>query len=334
MEPIFIIGTERSGTNLLRIILNSHSSITIPHPPHILKNFFALEHLYSDLKNDSNFKNLIHDVVATVELHPHPWGVKIDQDKIFHAIAERNLINIFFSVYDQYRESTGKKRWGCKSTFMINHVALIRQYYPRAQFIYMVRDGRDVAVSAKKSIFNHFNIYYTAKLWKLEQQMGIYWLNKLSQENILLVKYEELLGDTENVIRGICSFLNEPYEDMLGYFKTAEAKKTASISDDWRNTSKPIIRNNHQKYRDNLRKSEIELFEKIAASELNHFSYKTDFYDKSYCETVKFKISYFIEEMCLMMAAQIKHFFSDKNNLLRYKKRLFIKSRPLARLIK
>jgi len=36
-DPLFILGTERSGSNLLRLICNAHSRITIPHPPHILR---------------------------------------------------------------------------------------------------------------------------------------------------------------------------------------------------------------------------------------------------------------------------------------------------------
>ena len=150
MNPIFIIGTERSGTNLLRLILNSHPNIAIPHPPHIMKNFFKLEPLYSDLSKDVNFKKFIQDVVRMVELHPYPWEIRIDKNRVFQDVKDRNLISIFFAVYAQHLEATHKKRWGCKSTFMLYHVALIRRYYPCAKFIYMVRDGRDVAASAKK----------------------------------------------------------------------------------------------------------------------------------------------------------------------------------------
>ena len=166
MDPIFIIGTERSGTNLLRLILNSHPNISIPHPPHILKNFFGLEPFYSDFSIDDNFRLLIKDVARMVELHPYPWGIKIDKEKIFSQAGERNLINVYFAIYNQYLESTGKKRWGCKSTFMIDHVGLVRKYYPSAKFIYMVRDGRDVAFSAKQAIFNRYAVYYIARLWK------------------------------------------------------------------------------------------------------------------------------------------------------------------------
>lgn len=112
MDPIFITGTQRSGTNLVRLILNTHDNIAIPHPPHIMKNFSKLEPFYSDLSRESNFKRLINDVVKLVELHPYPWGMAINREKIFKEARERNLINIYFALYNQYLESAGKKRWG------------------------------------------------------------------------------------------------------------------------------------------------------------------------------------------------------------------------------
>lgn len=330
MDPIFIIGTERSGTNLLRLILNSHSNIAIPHPPHIMKNFSRLEPLYGDLSQDVNFKKLINDVVTTVDLHPYPWEIKVDRDRIFRAAGERNLINIFFAVYNQYLESTRKARWGCKSTFMIYHVALIRHYYPGARFIYMVRDGRDVAVSAKKTIFNHFSVYYSAQLWKKEQQLGIYWLHRLSKDSIFPVKYEELLRDPQSMVRSLCDFLNEPYEEgMLQFFDTAESKKSGSLSAAWENTANPIMKDNFGKFKAELKQREIDLFEAIAAPELDYFSYELTrplhISESINARGVKFKCRYFFEEIFLAIKIQLKCLFTDKNNVLRYEKYWFLK---------
>lgn len=339
MDPIFIIGTERSGTNLLRLILNSHSNIAIPHPPHILKNFFKLEPLYGNLAEGSNFKRLVNDVVRLVELHSYPWEMKIDRDKVCAAVKEKNLINIYFSVYEQYRLHTGKKRWGCKSTFMINHVALIRHYYPHARFIYMVRDGRDVAASAKSAIFNHYSVYYIAKLWREEQLTGIYWLNKLPRENILLLKYEELLNNPESTVYNICSFLGEDCEErMFDFFNTQEAKKSGSLSRAWQNTSSPIMRDNIGKFKTALKTPEITLFEAIAGRELDYLAYKLEnpFYilEGLRARGVKFRVKYFREEIFLMLKAQLKSFFTDKNIILRCKKYLFLKFIRISRLIR
>ena len=330
MDPIFIIGTERSGTNLLRLILNSHPSIAIAHPPHILKNFFGLEQFYGDLLCDYNFKLLINDVVRSVELHPYPWGISLDKEKIFSQAKDRSLVAIYFAIYDQYLSSTGKKRWGCKSTFMINHVGLVRRYYPNAKFVYMVRDCRDVAVSAKKTIFNRYSVYYIARLWKKEQQTGIYWLNKLSKDEIFLLRYEDLLIRSEEVIRSLCVFLNEPYiPNMLAFFNGEEAKKSSWLSAAWVNTSKPILKNNFDKFKSGLKASEITFIEAIASEELDYFSYTLTepFYisEGRRAKGVKFKLRYLIEEICRMVIVQTIHIIQDKNTVLRLKKFWFLK---------
>ncbi|MDD5408896.1 MAG: sulfotransferase [Candidatus Omnitrophica bacterium] len=339
MNPIFIIGTERSGTNLLRLILNTHSNIAIPHPPHIMKNFSKLEPLYGDLKNDANFKALVKDVVKMVELHPYPWAVTLNAERIFRDAVDRNLISIFFSIYNQYLESSFKARWGCKSTFMIYHVASILNYYPSAKFLYIVRDGRDVAASAKKSIFNRYCVYYTAQVWKKEQQIGMYWLNKLDKHNIFLFKYENLLGDSETTVKSICSFLDEPYqENMLNFFHTPEAQKSGRISAAWINTARPIMKNNFEKFKVELRKDEIDLFENIASEELDYFLYqlKRPFYvsENARARGIRFKISYLVEEIFLMLKVQVGHLFTDKNNLLRLRKFWFLKFIRISRAIK
>ena len=169
MNPIFIIGTERSGTNLLRLMLHAHSAIAVPHPPHIMKLFGPLVPQYGNLADDRNFKRLIADVCRMVELHTYPWELKPDRDLVLQHVRGRNLLNVYFELYNQYLAHSGKRRWACKSTFMIEHVAEILRYYPEARFIFMVRDGRDVAVSAKKSIFNHFHVYYSARRWQRYQ---------------------------------------------------------------------------------------------------------------------------------------------------------------------
>jgi len=265
--------------------------------------------------------------------------LNINEEKVFQNAKARDLASVCFAAYDQYLASTGKARWGCKSTFMIYHVATIRKYYPAAKFIYMVRDGRDVAASAKKTIFNRYCVYFTAKLWALEQQIGIFWLNKLSSGDIFLLRYEDLLKDAPAVLRSLCDFLNEPYRDnMLDFFNSAEAKKSASLSLAWKNTARPIIKDNSAKFAAQLSKKEVSLFEAICFRELDRFSYDLTkpFYlaETENARGVKFKMSYLAEELLLMMRVQLKHAFTDKNTLARFKKFLFLQYLNFIRPLK
>src|SRR5947209_4300568 len=94
-DPIFIVGTERSGSNLLRLILNEHEAIAIPHPPHLMRDIFPCLGRYGDLSSDASFRKLVRDCVRLVELHFMPWGVRIDPDEVFSRARERSLYAIY-----------------------------------------------------------------------------------------------------------------------------------------------------------------------------------------------------------------------------------------------
>ncbi|MFA7403199.1 MAG: sulfotransferase [Pelobacteraceae bacterium] len=330
-SPIFIIGTERSGTNLLRLILNAHSSIAVPHPPHIMKFFSPLEPLYGNLSIDANFRRLIADVCRMVELHTYPWEIRPDRDQVFQNAVDRNLLAVYFQVYDQYLAYTKKRRWACKSTFMIEHVAEILRYHPDARFIFMVRDGRDVAVSAKTSIFNHFHVYYSARRWQREQRLGLSWLAKLPPEQIMLLKYEELIVDPAATTRRLCGFLGEAFEEgMLEYHRSSEAKKSGSLSISWENTAKPVMSGNAQKFRRFLTDEEILLFELFACDELLELGYplthSLDELKALPVDILQEKAGYKVTELRLKLKAEINHLLKDTNSVARLRKNLYMTS--------
>lgn len=325
-SPIFIIGTERSGTNLLRLMLNAHSAIAVPHPPHIVKLFGPLEARYGELRREANFRQLVNDVCRMVELHTYPWEFRPDRDQVLRLARDRNLLAVYFQLYDQYLAHSGKRRWACKSTFMIEHVAEILRYHPDARFIFMVRDPRDVAVSAKQSIFNHFHVFYTARRWQREQRIGLDWLAKLPPDRIMLLRYEELLADPEGLLRRLCVFLNEPFEEeMLEYYRSCEARKSGSLSISWQNTSRPVLQNNSEKFRIQLSQQEIRIIEAIAGSEMHTLGYNAVFPPEGQqTGLTQERFSYRFSESLLKLRAEVNHLFRDRNSAARIRKNLYL----------
>lgn len=329
MNPIFIIGTERSGTNLLRLILNAHPQIAVPHPPHIMKLFGPLEHHYGNLDHDRNFRRLISDVCRMVELHPYPWEIRLNREQVFREVLARNLLCIYFAIYDQYLAATGKGRWCCKSTFMIEQVGEILGYYPDARFILMVRDGRDVAVSAKSSIFNHYHVFYSARRWQREQRLGIDWLARLPRHQIMLLKYEELTADSPKIVSQLCDFLGEQFDSrMLAHHRTGEAKKSGSLSISWQNTAKPVLSNNTEKFRSGLTGDEVALFEAIAFREMQELGYPLTLPLERLVQTDKGVIAerpaYRLVEYTRKLKTEALHLLRDRNSAARWRKNLYL----------
>jgi hypothetical protein len=276
-DPIFIIGTERSGSNLLRLILNAHSAIAAPHPPHIMQLLAPCEQGYGDLAEDGPLRRLAGDVLRLVRLHIYPWEVLPSVDDVLRRAPSRDLFGVFAGLYDAYRAQTGKRRWACKSTFMIHFTGPILACFPAARLIWLVRDPRDVASSSRRSVFSPYHPYDTAELWRRQQRRGVALAETLAPETLYRLRYEELVGAPERVVRDLCGFLDEPFEGrMLRFFETPEAVKSGRLSESWRNTAGPIRRTPLGRYRADLTPAELRWVESRAGRLMRQLGYAPD----------------------------------------------------------
>jgi hypothetical protein len=327
-NPFFIVGSERSGSNLLRAILNQLPDVVIPHPPHLMRDLGPLFERYGDLSDNARLRKLIDHAENLVDLHFAPWPFRIDKERVFDEAVEipgRDPYAIYALIYEQYREFEEKKRWGCKSTFMIHNVQQALDHHAHPQFIHLVRDGRDVAVSARKSIFSHYHPYFVARLWSREQRLAIDWSNRLGPQQWLTVHYENLIANPESEVRRVCGFLNESYNSqMLNYFDKAPTKNLAKLNRSWENLGKPVLQSNSEKYVRELSGEERDLFEFLAGPELQHFGYL------SQSPTIKAispydRLKYFLSENKSWAVEETKGLLKDRNGLLRWRKKIYLK---------
>jgi hypothetical protein len=272
-SPIFIVGTERSGSNLLRLILNTHSEIAAPHPPHFMAYFGPMEQYYGDLGVDRNFEALIDDLLIHLRNHIHPWQFVPRRSEL--PERRRELLAACYSIYDQYALHVGKPRWACKSTFMIDHCDRILTHYPGARIIWLVRDPRDVAYSSTRSVFNPYHPYYTARLWKTQQETGLELQARLPSSTLLRIHYENLVGDAVKSVEQVCDFAGVRFESgMLRYFDTEDARESAGLSRDWSNTAVPILDGNVGKYAAGLSADAISIVEFAATPVMQKLGYR------------------------------------------------------------
>ena len=291
-SPIFLLGSERSGTNLLRTRLDNHSNIAGPVPPHILKWLYNKEPYYGDLRKDKNFEVLVDDLINIIKIHLAPWEIKFNIENIKTNISpeDRSLMSLFEYVFDKYTSIKNKKRWFCKDNNLFNYAWEIKDYFPNAKFIYLVRDPRDVCLSNFKRDTGPSTAYNFALQWKEEQNKCINLYTEESfKDRIILIKYEDVLSSPEKIFKNICKFIGEDFEsEMLQGKKRKEDNKTKQ----WKNISKNIMKNNKKKYKGKLTKKQIKIIEKITYKEMKFLNYKLDFINNSY-NTTLFKEYYY-----------------------------------------
>lgn len=276
MTPVFMIGTQRSGSNLLRLMINQLDEIASPHPPHILERMYPLLGSYKDLSNQDNFKLLIDDVCRLVELNPVEWSdTKLDRKNILHRCRENSLMAVYGAVYDLYAESQKSKTWCCKSLQNIAYIKDIEHYFNKPRYIYLYRDGRDVALSFQKAVVGEKHIYNIAKEWTATQEIAINLRDTIDPSRFFNISYEELTEHTEETAKKLCKFLGANYTDkMLDFHATNEAKNAASSSQLWGNVTKPVIKNNSKKFLTEMSKEELEIFESVAGHVLDSLGYE------------------------------------------------------------
>lgn len=276
MQAIFMVGEQRSGSNLLRLILNESSSIAAPHPPHILQRFMPILSTYGDLNDKKSFKKLINDVCRLVELNPVPWDkVKLKRKEIFNRCKEKSLIAVYATVMDLYAEAHGASAWVCKSMQNIQWADEINRYFNKPKYIYLYRDPRDVTLSFTKAVIGEKHPYFIAKQWNKLQQLCIKELITEGNETVTAISYENLLKNPDKVINELCNDIGITFnKNMMNFHKSKEAERSANSSTLWENLSQPIKNNNSQKFMSELTTDEIKIIESITGKVMDTLGYE------------------------------------------------------------
>jgi hypothetical protein len=274
VKAIQFIGTQRSGSNLLRVMLHQHPQISAPHPPHILQVMMPFLPMYGNLNDIENFRQLIEDVCVLVERNPVNWNIEFDREDVFRRCENRSLPQVMKAVYEIKANSKKANHWCCKSMASIHYADQIEAAGIHPFYIFIFRDGRDVALSFRKAIVGEKHLYHLAEQWKKEQDLSYSLCRQIGADRCIEIRYEEFTLNPEATAREICSKLKIDYDaSMMDYARSDESKETASSGVMWGNLTKPVMKDNTQKFLRELSKEDIAIFESQAGDTLQTLGY-------------------------------------------------------------
>ena len=178
--PIFIVGCARSGTTLLRTMLNNHPLVAIP-----VESLFMIDYLRAAQNRPIE---RFHQLVLH-EFEFQEWQL----DLTLSDLAPYQTVDTLLAyLHEQYAQQSGKQIWGQKTPRFIRYGDLLKSTYPNARFIHLIRDPRAVAVSLTKSEVHRSNTYFAANRWLRDVQAG-YDLKQRYPDDVLEIKYEDLV---------------------------------------------------------------------------------------------------------------------------------------------
>lgn len=222
-HPFFIVGSGRSGSTLLRMILSSHPVVSIPP-----ETWYILPLVKEFPLNSQLTIKEVQGVVEIITSHYRWPDFQIDSNIIKERARELNkpfLRDVISLVYEHYLQKENKLIWGDKTPPYIQCVKELNILYPDAKFIHLVRDGRDVARSFQGKRWAGRWLYGNTYEWKESIQYYLNYMQEDVSKKFINIKYEDLVLNTEDTICNICNFVGLKYsESMLDWMSTVENK--------------------------------------------------------------------------------------------------------------
>ncbi|MCT7964986.1 sulfotransferase [Laspinema sp. D1] len=213
-----VVGFPRSGTTLLRLMLDAHPDLAIPPETHFIPDILNLE---------SDIQNLRYSFYQKLTENSRWQDFHLKPDEFYENLAKIEPFTISSGLrcfYKMYAKRFNKFRWGDKTPLYVVRIKDIQTALPEAHFIHIIRDGRDTALSMKKMWWGAGDdIEKQASNWIWQIREG----RQQAQfcQHYLEVRYEELITNTTKVLKEICKFINLPYSSQMeDYYKSAESR--------------------------------------------------------------------------------------------------------------
>ncbi len=280
-SPIFIVGTPRSGTTLTARILDRHPRVMMPGENHFFEDIYARRKELGDPVEPAARER----IVQRLETIYGRYNQLEDQARIDRLSAEGRLSGLrsedsYKGMLDRFMaiqlEEQGKARWGNNAPKDLFHIEEILSFYPDARILVCVRDVRDFLLSYKnrwkvtteahkERLKRLYHPLLTSLLWKASMKRIPRLEQRVAAGNLMLIRYEELVTDTERIVRDICEVIGETYSpEMLDV-------QTHNSSDG--TPRKGIFSSSIGKWREGLPPEDAAIAQWIAREELAYLGY-------------------------------------------------------------
>jgi hypothetical protein len=198
--PIFVIGSPRSGTTLLRLVLDSHPRISCGEETHFLRDLHSVVGRHWGL-------------VATYGLERDWWLGR--------------LRGLYEDFQGEVLARSGKARWAEKDPTYTLLLDFIEELFPDALYIHLLRDGHDVVASFRDRWGYRSAARAARTEWARYVEAARSFADGVGPDRFLELRYERLVGDPEAEARRLFAFLGEDFVPAVLEFDPAEHTATA-----------------------------------------------------------------------------------------------------------
>jgi Sulfotransferase family len=222
----FVVGVTRSGTTLLRLMLDAHPEMAVPPETH-----FVLDVIRAFKAGPVTAEGFV-DIVTSHRRWPD-FG--LEPAALRERVAELSPLEpgeALRTFYRLYAERAGKLRWGDKTPGYLRRMRAIERVLPEARFVHLIRDGRDVAVSITGLHFGPQTVQDAAERWARRIRRARRQGAKV--RSYTEVRYEDLVADPEPTLRRICGIIELHWDDAMLEYHQRAPERLSEITRDLR----------------------------------------------------------------------------------------------------
>jgi Sulfotransferase family len=266
--PLIVLGVGRSGTTLLRVMLDRHTTLAIPY-----ESFFVPQLVHRHGRRPK-LDEFLDDLGRLRTLYD--WGVTPEdvRPRLREGMTTGEAIA---AIFETYAERQGKPHWGDKTPLYMQQLPLLERVFPDAIWVHLVRDGRDAALS-----FLELPDGFSGKTWAQPRTVGQFaarWrteiaaarrLGRHAGDRYLELRYEDLVAEPEAELRRVSEHASLPWEP--GMLDHTRASDTAHMPEH-RNLAQPPTPGLRD-WRNQMRPEDALAFEQVAGDVLRSAGYE------------------------------------------------------------
>jgi hypothetical protein len=276
---VFLVGCPRSGTTMLKRMVNAHPLVAVTRETHWIPGNFEKRKGVTD-------DGLVTDrIVDKFFEHQRFDQMKMRRERL-EAMVEQNpgmtYASLVSRLFDHYGKRKKKPLVGDKTPTCVRKMPTLHQLWPQAKFVHLVRDGRDVCLSMRNWRMVHKTagqfstwqidpVVTTALWWKALVGLGMQDGVAMGENRYLDLRYEQLVLSPGRECRKIASFLELPYSESMESYYEGRTRTNGDLSTNaaWLPPT-PGRRN----WRDQMTAEQVERFEAAAGNLLDMLGYE------------------------------------------------------------
>jgi hypothetical protein len=270
----FVVGEARSGTTLLRVMLDAHPHLAVPPESYFITGLYPFRSRY-ERGGALDLPRFASDLQGLRKFRDWDLSQKALEDSFAESMPGGSYPDAIRLLYRTYAGAHGKPRYGDKSPGYVTRMGLLGKLFSEARFVHIVRDVRSVALSLVEmpEEWGTRTVPEGAARWRHRVSRGHAEGAALGPDRYLEVRYEDLVADSEHALRRIIDFLLLPWDDaVLRYAERGLTRVPEGSQAIHGNVGKAPTRT--RDWREQMSPEDLEVVEAIAGDVLSEMGYE------------------------------------------------------------